>query len=149
MLGQAIEDPLGDLIAVVAGRKRDDEREFVPPEPHEQIGIADACGEPAGGLAQQLVAGVMTEGVVDLFEVVEVDQDQGDPVAPAGRLQALFTELEEVTPVPEAGELVGNGLAMGIGEPLHLPEADERPAGSEQQRERRQRDGHDGQAADR
>ena len=62
---------------------------------------------------------------------------------------ALLAELEEVAPVPEAGELVGHGLAMGIGEPLHLPESDERPDGGEQQSESRQRDGHDGQAADR
>ena len=30
-------------------------------------------------LPQQLVAGVVAEGVVDLLEVVEVDQDQGEP----------------------------------------------------------------------
>ena len=47
--------------------------------------------------------------------------------------------LEERAPVPEPGEVVGDGLATSVGEALHLPEAHEGPRDGEQQREGRQR----------
>jgi hypothetical protein len=38
--------------------------------------VAQPAAERVGGLAQQLVPGVMTVGVVDLLEAVEIEQQQ-------------------------------------------------------------------------
>ena len=86
-------------------------------------GSESLCGRP-----QQFVAGGMAERVVDLLEVVEVDQDQREPVAATGVLQTLVAVLEERSTVPEPSELVGDGLAAGVGEPLDLQDAYEGPA---------------------
>ena len=51
-----------------------------PAQPDEQVGGDRAGREASRDLAQQLVAGVVAEGVVDLLEVVEVDQDQREPL---------------------------------------------------------------------
>ena len=84
-LVEPVEDPLGDLAPVVLGAERDQQRELVAPSRTSRSGATDAGGEPPRDLAQQLVAGVMAEGVVDLLEVVEIDQDQREPLgAPAG-----------------------------------------------------------------
>ncbi len=56
--------------------------------------------------------------------------------------QAQLAVLEEGAPVPETGELVGDGLAAGVGQALDLAEAHQGPGGGEQQREGRQC--HDG-----
>ena len=78
-LHEPVEDPRGDLASVVGRAERDQERELVAAQPDEQVGVDHPGGEAPRGLAQQLVAGVVAEGVVDLLEVVEVDQDQREP----------------------------------------------------------------------
>ena len=83
-----------------------------------------------------------------MLEVVEVDEEQREPVGAVGGLEALRALLEEGTPVPEAGELVGHGLAMRVGQALDLPEADERPRRGEEQRERGERHDRGGQLAE-
>ena len=113
--------------------------ELVTPEPHEQVVLGRPGGEAPRDLAEQLVARRMAEGVVDLLEVVEVDQDQREPICGVRGLEALRAMLEERAPVPEPGEVVGDRLATSVGEALHLPETDERPRDGEQQREGRQR----------
>ncbi len=74
--------------------------------------------EPAAELAQQLVAGGMAEGVVDLLEAVEVDEQEGQlslggPVRLAGRRRSV-EDAEELAPVAEPGELVGDGLTVAL-----------------------------------
>ena len=79
-LGDPIEDPDGDLTAFFAGSERDQEGELVAPQPHEQVIVLRAGAEAPCDLSEQLVARGMTEAVVDLLEVVQVDEDQRDPI---------------------------------------------------------------------
>ena len=51
----------------------DEDGELVAAEPREQILLADLAAEALGDLAEQLVAALMPEDVVDLLEAVEVD----------------------------------------------------------------------------
>ena len=51
------------------------ERELVAGEPGEEIAGLEHAGESLCDLDEQLVAGVVTEGVVHLFEAVEVEHD--------------------------------------------------------------------------
>ena len=72
---QALGDQLG------AGRQRQllgDHHELVAAEAPERVGLADDAVEPRGHRAQQLVAGVVAERVVDALEVVEVDEQRRD-----------------------------------------------------------------------
>jgi hypothetical protein len=69
-------------------------------------------------LLEKLVTGRMAEGIVDLLETIEVDEEKGQP--PLGHSAvALVAEegledLEEVPTIPEAGQLVGQRLAEAV-----------------------------------
>ncbi len=74
-------------------------------------------------LAQQLVARVVAERVVELLEVVEVEQQQRHArVARAGRDQAVAQAPQEVPPVGHRGELVGERLPARFCERAHVAE---------------------------
>ncbi len=68
-------------------------------------------------LGEHEVAGVMAEGVVELLEAVEVDQQQrGRAAALARGGEDLAQPALEPPPVREPRELVGVGLAADLGE---------------------------------
>jgi hypothetical protein len=134
-----IEDARCDLAAVGGGCEGDQQGELVAAEAHEQVAIPRARDQAAGDLAEQLVAGGMAEGVVDLLEVVQVDQDQREPIGGVRGLEAQRAVLEQRAPVPEPGEIVGDGLTTRAGEVVRLPEGHERPRAGEQQGEGRER----------
>ena len=62
------------------------------------------------------VPGLVSERVVDLLEVVEIDEQQGQAaacVAAAGqRGQGLLELVQEASTIPQPGELVGHGLVL-------------------------------------
>jgi hypothetical protein len=111
-----LAEPLGEVGSGTLHRIRvadvgQEHREFIPAEPDEQICLAGGEREALGDHAQQLVACGVTEGVVDLFEVVEVDQDEADvPAVDPGAIECFLTALEEQGAVGQAGEGVVPGL---------------------------------------
>ena len=81
--------------------------------------------EARAELLQQQVADVVAEGVVDLLEAVEVDEQQ------AGRAARRDVGVEpagERAAVRQAGELVGQRLAAGLAELADLAEGHRRAA---------------------
>ena len=84
----------------------EDERELVPALPRDQIPRAQQPRHRAGDVAQQLVAGGMTERVVDELEVVEVDvQDRGGLTM----LQQSPEVTHQCAARGQAGELIAVG----------------------------------------
>ena len=93
-------------------------------EDEGELVAADACGhvlvahplpEPVAHLAQQLVAGLVAEAVVDLFETVEVHEQQRHAgVAPPPLGKGEFEVLGEERAVGQAGDAVVVGQ---VGEP--------------------------------
>ena len=82
---QRVQDPLGDLDgdgAVVVFHDHD--RELVAAQAGDQVVGADAVVEPGGQLDEKGVASFMTDGVVDIFEVVDVDEQQALLPGPCG-----------------------------------------------------------------
>ena len=94
----------GPRSAVEVGQQ---EQELVAAEPRDHVGLARADAEAIRQLDQQLIAGVMPEGVVHELEVVEVQEQHADPQveAPRARQRALEHLLEQRA-VRQAGELV-------------------------------------------
>jgi hypothetical protein len=87
----------------------------------------------------------VAEGVVELLEVIEVEQEEGHRLVRA-RGDLLLDAVEEQPPVREAGELVGEGLVARLGERAQVPEGQDGPA----ERHDERRVGEDlGQDADR
>ena len=81
--------------------------EFVAAEARHEILRAQHGAQPVGDRAQQLVAAWMTQGVVDLLELVEVDEQQCRQLlgfVPQGQQTAdLVTEID---PVGKRGQFV-------------------------------------------
>ena len=106
--GERLEDPLGGvgrLLAVLDVLEQ--HRELVAAEARGGVGAADALVEPARDLDQHLVAGRVAEAVVDRLEVVEVEEDHGEPalLAPAARDRVAYA-LGEQRAVGESRDAV-------------------------------------------
>src|SRR3954447_16778042 len=55
--------------------------ELVAAEPRDAQRLWDRCPQPRAYVGEQLVAGGMTQGVVDVLEPVEVEQQNGERAA--------------------------------------------------------------------
>ena len=73
-----------DLVGVVG----EHDGELVAAEPGDGVAVAQLVLQPLGEGAQQPVARLVAEGVVDLLEVVEVEEQERDGVAGAGARRA-------------------------------------------------------------
>ncbi len=97
---------------LIDGRLQQD-GELVAAEPGDHVAISDAQGEAPSDLGQQGVAGVVAEAVVDRLEVVQVDEQHGDPVATLP-LEGGCGALAEQHPVGQAGEVVVDGFVAQL-----------------------------------
>ena len=93
-----------------------DDRELVAPQPRHRIGTAGAGLQPLGHLLQQLVAPVVAQGVVDVFEMVQVNEQQRK--LRAGLLRVLHALLQ---PVLEQGAVGQRGQRIEIGQRVVVP----------------------------
>ena len=78
---ESIDEALGDGDGQRLVRLLQQERKLVTPEPSEGVAGANHRGEPPCDFLEQLIAGVVAERVVDLLELVEVDEQDGERVA--------------------------------------------------------------------
>ena len=83
-----------------------DHRELVAAQPRDQVGLPDAAPDAVGHGLQQFVADMMPERVVDALELVDVDIEQRELLAPAGSLQLAFDLFAEQHPVRQVGQRV-------------------------------------------
>jgi len=92
--------------------------ELVAPEPDGECTGSGRGRDPGGDGLQHGVTGGVAEGVVDLFEAVQVEQQQAEcfGVAEPGG-QAVV----EGTPVRQAGEVIGAGQPRRLVEAARLP----------------------------
>ena len=85
----------------------DEHREFVTTKACNDARFAQRSGEPPGDPDKKLVAGRMAQGVVDRFEVVEIEaqhRNRCGVVTSTG--DGLFQSMEEVSPIGQTGQAV-------------------------------------------
>ena len=115
-LFQQRRDALCHRRRLVGIRSIEQHRELVAAQACHQILATDDLADARTDLAQQLVPGLVPEGVVDLLEVVQIDQQQGQPPGLGGvgreRCQCQLELFQEVATISEPGELVGLGLML-------------------------------------
>ncbi len=91
--------------------------EFVATQPGDGALVVQRCGDPPGNTDQQFVAGRVAQGVVDRFEVVQVQTQHGegrDVVMSTG--DGLLQSVEEVGTVRQAGQAVAKGFPRDFGQ---------------------------------
>ena len=89
------------------------EGEFVAAQPGQRVGGADRGGDPLCDSAQQLVADGVTQGVVDVPEAIEIEQqDRNHAALAAGAGQLLAEPIVQQGPVGQAGEPIVQGQTL-------------------------------------
>ena len=82
-------------------------RKLVAPQPRHQVVLADAPQQPGGYLTQKLIAGIMTQRIVDGLETVQVQQEQCSSSAQGPTPRQSFFELQaEARAVRQPGQLI-------------------------------------------
>src|SRR5690606_9853800 len=88
------------------GERADDE-ELVTPEPGDHVAVPGRCPEAVGRGADGGVTGVVTMGVVELLEAVEIEEESEQRRSvPLGPSEVPRQGLHRRTPVQQAGEAV-------------------------------------------
>ena len=116
---------LGQAHRIIGLGELHQQHELIAADAGQGILAAQVLAQAQANFAQQLVAQVMTKGIVDRFETIQVDKHQGKATAPlVHRLDALLNAISQQRAVRQAGEhvmqgqvgefLVGQG--QGIGE---------------------------------
>ncbi len=96
--------------------------ELVASEPGDRVGGAQDLLQAIPQLLEQLVAGMVAEGVIDLLEAVEVHHQDGDPPAlPARRENRLLDSVAQQRPVGKTREGIMERLVLvQLGLPAQL-----------------------------
>ena len=137
---EALGEPLCDRRGVVGVPVDEHDGELVTTDADEQIGVSQRGHEPGAEQLQELVAGRVPEGVVDLLEMVEVDEQERQMAFGRRRIVAVSKEVventEQVAAVAEPGQVVGDGLAVPLEAQLLKPSyrQDESDSDGEQRR---------------
>ena len=105
-------EPLGQRLGTVDVAVGAEDDELVAAEPADGVAGPGAAGQPLGELPQQVVADLVPEGVVDLLEAVDVEEEHGHR-RPAGTLELGVDELEQPRPVGQLGRAGRAGPARG------------------------------------
>ena len=88
--------------------------ELVTAQACRDIGRPDAASDPVGDGRQEIVAGRVTEAIVDGLEVVEVEEQHGERARRLARGECRRGRLDEPATVGELGQRVVVGL---VGQP--------------------------------
>ena len=81
--------------------------EFVAADADDHVGLADAGPHPVSHGAQQLVAGMMPEAVVDHLEIIEIEEGERHPLPLcAGLLQGGCYPCIEQNTIGQAGQRI-------------------------------------------
>jgi hypothetical protein len=119
------------------GDRGQQDGELVAAEPGDGVDRPQRATQPFADLHQQLVAVVVAEGVVDLFEAVQVDQQQGGGTPfPVGLPARLVDAVAQQGAVGQAGQRIGQRLPPDAA----LVTEQQQPTAAEQAQPDRERD---------
>ncbi len=107
---------LGHGAGLVGIRSIEEHCELVPTQARHQVIASDDLTDAGAYLAQQRVPGLVPERVVDLLEVVQIDQQQGQAASGRGvmgqRGQSLLELVQKEATIAQSGQFVGQSLVL-------------------------------------
>ena len=110
-----------ELIAHAAAKRvgllgfglRQEQRELVAADAEGKIGSAQGAAKRTGRELQHLIALQVAEAIIDVLELVQVEDDDGQVLDVAlGAVEFLVAVLVEKASIVEAGERVGGGVYL-------------------------------------
>jgi hypothetical protein len=112
---------LGQPHRLLGERLGEDEHELLAAVPPEGIAGTDRTADEIGDLPQDRVAGVVSVGVVDRLEAIDVDERDAERLGvPHGAIDLRRQRAQQALAVPDPGEAVARGASLRL---------QERPAG--------------------
>ena len=111
-----VDQPFGHQLGPdVHGAPVDQHDELVTAQPTDAVAAAHGHREPFGYRLQELVPDPVAEGVVDILESVEIDEQGGHlNIGPPGPGQHLLGPIEDQGPVGQTGQGVVDGLESDL-----------------------------------
>jgi hypothetical protein len=107
-----------------------DHRKFIAAQSRDRIDVRDTAAQPLRGDAQHLIARGVTDGVIDLLEVVQVDIENGAVLHTRSRaLQLRGQAAAEQHPVGQPGQRVEVRLTVQLLVTRALGQGDRQPGG--------------------
>jgi hypothetical protein len=102
-----LHDAVGHDLRLTGIRLGEEHGELVPPHARQDVGLPFAMAQGTGNGAEEVVARLVAEGVVDVLEVVQIDHEDGAiGSVPQHALGFAGDLLLEPLPVEETGEEV-------------------------------------------
>ena len=109
------EHPVGDQLRVLTPFDPTHEHELVATQAGDGVAEANRALEPAGEGDEYAITDVVAQGVVDVLEPVEVEEQHGDGLAAElGVGEGGFEPFEEDLAVDEPGEWIVAGLVREL-----------------------------------
>ncbi len=135
-LGQAVRE---GIETALAGGSFDEHHELVAAEPADRVAFAHRCLQTFADRPQQLVAGGVTEVVVDVLETVDVDEQRAreQPRLARGARDQLFGAVEHERAVGQARQHVVHRLVRELAR--LLVDQRQRPPAARREHDRQQR----------
>ena len=103
---------LGDLLRDLGGvfdvlDVRNEQREFVAAESRHRVPFAHASANAFGERFEQMIADRVAEGVVDVFEPIEIEEKDGQALLRARRLRDAHDQsIDEERTIRQSGERI-------------------------------------------
>ena len=120
-LAQCLRDPDGDVVCVLGVCEiLEEQDELVAGEARQGVAGAEQSGEAPSNLYQQQVSCLVSEGVVEGLEAVQVDEQHPErPSGSEGAVRRMLQTVLQHQPVRQAGQGVAQGELLVTGR-LHL-----------------------------
>ena len=124
---ERLDQLVGDQHHLVVAVQLQQHDEFVAAPARHQISLAQGTHQARGDLLQQRIADVVAEGIVDLLEVVQVDEQQRQAAIVMLMLQGALQALLELQTIGQLGQHVETRqMAQMIGRPPPLADIAQR-----------------------
>jgi hypothetical protein len=81
-------------------------RKLVTAQSAHRVAVANALAQAAGHFFQQIIADRMTEGVIDVFEIVEIEAEYGDLLVARHPAEGVLQLFPEQCAVRQIGQCV-------------------------------------------
>jgi len=115
VVGHNVADAIGDALGIFFFRFGKDESEFIATVAGGGVNGAAMNAESIRDAAESAAASEMTESVVDFFEAIEIEEQDGErPLGTIGALGFVFEDVEKLAVIGEAGERIANGQMANL-----------------------------------
>src|SRR5580704_4770402 len=115
VLGHDHANAVCDVLCFRVLRLGQDESEFIAAIARGGIDSAAMNAQDGGQAAEGSAADEMTEAVVDFFQAIEIEKQNGErPAGAVGALSFILENVEEAAVIGEAGERIADGKMANL-----------------------------------